>query len=168
MKPNTTQLQGADRKLQDGLRTHFSGARPITIAGKGYRPSGLVKILQAEIDAADVANAARLAWIAATKRSKQVQRDTAPVKRMLRAYIVSTFGESSTVLADFGMAPRKSRKKLTIEEKVVVVDKARATRAARHTMGTRQKQSIVGQAAAASTASGPTNGTGTKPPLGVT
>jgi hypothetical protein len=148
MKASTSQVQEVNRKLQDGLQTHLLGARPITIAGKAYKPADLVKLLQAEIDAANAANAARLAWIAATKSSKQLQRDVAPIKRMLRAYIVTTFGESSAALADFGMSPRKPRKKLTVDEKVQAVDKLRATRAARRTMGKRQKREGVAHAAA--------------------
>jgi hypothetical protein len=165
MKASTSQVQEADRNLQAGLRSHLSGAKAITIAGKAYKPADLVNLLQVEIDAANTANAARLAWIAATKTSKQVRRDTAPVKRMLRAFIVSTFGESSTLLADFGMVPRKTRKKLTVEEKAVAVDKLRATRAARRTMGSRQKRGIVARAATADGVApmAPTNGTATRP-----
>src|SRR5258708_37208472 len=102
MKANNTMVQSNDRRLQVGIEKHLSGAKPVTIAGKPYKFSEIVKLLQAEIDAANAAEAARLAWIASVKESKEIQRQTAPTKRLLRGFIITTFGETSTVLADFG------------------------------------------------------------------
>jgi hypothetical protein len=42
-------------------------------------------------------------------------------------------------LADFGLNPKKARTPLTIEEKAAAAAKRKATRAARHTMGSKQK-----------------------------
>ena len=53
------------------------------------------------------------------------------------------FSTSPDVLADFGINP-KARTPLTVEAKAAAVAKRTATRAARHTMGSRQKEGIKG------------------------
>ena len=170
-KVNNTDVRESGRRLQDGIKKHFKSSRSITIAGHDYRPEDLVKVLQEEIDAADAVEAARLGWSAAVRTSKELQQNTAPMKRALRGFVASMFGDTSAVLSDFGLKPRKARKAMTVDEKVLVVGKLRATRAARHTMGKRQKQQVVGEAtqrgarAGATTAgSSATNGSTTKPP----
>lgn len=59
------------------------------------------------------------------------------------------FGNSADVLADLGLASRKTRVPLTAEEKAVAVAKRNATRAARHTLGKNQKKDIKGAVKAA-------------------
>jgi hypothetical protein len=57
--------------------------------------------------------------------------------------VKATFGSSPDVLADFGLAP-KARAQVTVEAKAVAAAKRKATRAARHTMGPKQKKGITG------------------------
>src|SRR5258708_908868 len=113
---NTAMVQSSNLKLQAGIETHLLGSKPITIAGTAYKPSQIVRLLQREIDAIAAAESAWHTWIAKVRASKAIQRENAPTKRMLRALIVTLFGETSTVLADFGIRPRKSPKKLTVDE----------------------------------------------------
>ena len=61
----------------------------------------------------------------------------------LGSYVKATFGSSPDVLADFGLAP-KARAQVTVETKAVAAAKRKATRAARHTMGPKQKKAITG------------------------
>jgi len=61
----------------------------------------------------------------------------------LRAWVRAEFGVESTEAIDFGFpAPRKPVR--TLEEKTLAAARTKATRAARHTMGKRQKEEIRG------------------------
>ena len=54
-----------------------------------------------------------------------------PVLALLRKWIRVTFGEDETVLVDFGMTRTKTPRQLTGDEKLAMVTKIKATRAAR-------------------------------------
>jgi hypothetical protein len=59
------------------------------------------------------------------------------------AYVKAAYGNSPDVLADFGIQT-KARVPLTVDAKLTAAAKRAATRAARHTMGKRQKNAIKG------------------------
>jgi hypothetical protein len=94
------------------------------------------------------------------------------------AFVRATFSNSPDVLADFGLAPKKARTPLTVEQKAAAAAKREATRKARGTMGKKQKLAVMGNVtgvvvtpivtpAAASTAqpapSAPSNGSASAP-----
>ncbi len=56
--------------------------------------------------------------------------------------IIAFFGRGSPLLGQFGIKTRGNARPLTVEQKVLRAAKARATRAARHTMGSRQKAAV--------------------------
>ncbi|MGH7297701.1 MAG: hypothetical protein ACRELB_22375 [Polyangiaceae bacterium] len=60
------------------------------------------------------------------------------------AFLKATFGNSPDVLADFGLAPKKARTPLTVEQQVAAKAKRKATREARGTRGPVAKKEIVG------------------------
>jgi hypothetical protein len=60
----------------------------------------------------------------------------------LKDAMVAYFGKGSPLLTQFGIKPRQPRRPLTSEQNVVRAEKARMTRAARHTMGKRQKAGV--------------------------
>lgn len=55
----------------------------------------------------------------------------------------SMYGNQPAMLGDFGVSPRKTTK-LTPEQEVQAIAKRKATRAARHTMGAKQKLAVKG------------------------
>jgi hypothetical protein len=57
--------------------------------------------------------------------------------------VKAAFGSSPDVLGDFGIAP-KPRAQVTANAMVVANAKRAATRAARHTMGSKQRKAITG------------------------
>lgn len=65
--------------------------------------------------------------------------------QQVRAAIKGALGATNPALADYEIAPHKPRRALTTDEEAAKVAKAKATRAARHTMGKRQKEAIKGQ-----------------------
>ena len=60
------------------------------------------------------------------------------------AFVRATFGNSPTVLADFGLAPRKAPTPPSTATKVAAAAKRKATRAARGTTGPKKKLSTKG------------------------
>jgi hypothetical protein len=63
--------------------------------------------------------------------------------------VLAQFGDTqaaSSVLADFGFTPQKVPA-ITAEAQATAVEKNRATRAARHTMGPKQKKLVTGTVA---------------------
>jgi hypothetical protein len=60
------------------------------------------------------------------------------------AFVKASFGPTPDVLADFGLKPKKAPTPLTIEQKAAAAAKRAATRAARRTMGAKQKKAVKG------------------------
>jgi hypothetical protein len=60
------------------------------------------------------------------------------------AFVKTTFGNSPTVLADFGVAQKKAPTPLSVEAKAAAVAKRKATREARGTTGPKAKLSTKG------------------------
>jgi hypothetical protein len=78
----------------------------------------------------------------------------ARITKALQGIVAAAFGEESKAYAEFGFAPRKTTDK-SAETKALAVEKLRATRAARHTMGSRQKAAVHGDVSDASNATTP-------------
>ncbi len=62
----------------------------------------------------------------------------------IRAAAEAAFGESSTEFSDLGFSPRKKPVDLTSEQKQLRLARAQATRAARHTLGSRARKAVKG------------------------
>ena len=78
-------------------------------------------------------------------RERRARKTKALVSTCIQSISLSFAGQVDT-LADFGLTPRKARV-VTPEEQVIAAAKAKATRAARHTMGKKQKAAIKGTVA---------------------
>ena len=59
------------------------------------------------------------------------------------AFVKASFGNAPDVLVDFGLSPRKATTPLTAEQKAVASAKRKATRAARHVMGSKQRKAVT-------------------------
>jgi hypothetical protein len=131
-------------QLVAGTKKHFSTVSSLTFGNSTVTPAQIEASLQTLIDlrsAVDDAKAVAKAKIAAeaaqapSLRSQMVAFVT---------FVKATFGDSPDVLADFGLKPKKVRTPLTISQLAAAAAKRAATRAARHTMGTKQKQAVKG------------------------
>jgi hypothetical protein len=131
--------------LIDGANKHFPNAsQTLTVGGATYTATALKTLLQRVVDlreAVDVAKAAASARVAAEVAEAPSLRG---VVTAFAAYVKATYGNSPDTLADFGLSPRKARTPLTAEQNTVAVAKRAATRAARHTTGSKQKKAIKG------------------------
>src|ERR1700722_20252935 len=102
----------------------------------------VVAVLQARIDEGLAVQAARAALQAASKRLVAKRTSTGAFVTSLRAIVKGMF-QSPATLAEFGLQPRKSAKP-TLETKVAAVEKIKATRIARGTLGPKATARIKG------------------------
>jgi hypothetical protein len=136
-------LQQRIGSLIAGTQKHTPTGQ-LTFGGATYDATALVQLLQNLDDAITASDAAKAKWNDALKSKQDEQAKVRPVIRAYQSYLDSLLGNAPSTLADYGLAPRKVRTPLTVEEKAAAVAKGAATRAARHTMGTVQKKGIKG------------------------
>ena len=121
----------------------YVGKRSIVLGGTGWTAAALIAALDAEDDAIAGSNAAH----AALSKATDVLRDRSVTNHQLRVElqtaVAASFGTGSVAYTDFGYAVRKRRPR-SAEAIAAAAAKGRATRAARHTMGRRQRQAIHG------------------------
>jgi hypothetical protein len=131
-------------QLIAGAKKRLAGVASVTLESTSYTPAQIEDALQAFIDLRAAADAARALLTA----KLVVERDQAPAARRLMTAFVGhlrvAYGNSPDILADFGLQPRKVRAPLTTAQQADAIAKRRATRAARHTMGTAQKKKVKG------------------------
>ena len=147
------------RKVKAGLQKYYPGTN-LVLGGTTYSPAELQVFLQADVDANDASTVARAKWLGAVTAARATDATALPVLTAIEHAVQAQYAGSatqSTVMADFGYAS-PNRKVLTAAEKSAAAAKARATRAARHTMGSRQKAKVTGVVPAAG-AGGASSGT---------
>jgi hypothetical protein len=149
-----TQQQNVDQKLIDGFNKHAQTIPSLLIGGTSLKTADIIGTLQARIAAANAAVSTRATWQTAVKADHDERAKTKTFVSGLRQAIQVAFAGSIDVLADFGLAPRKQRV-VTPEEKAAASAKAKATREARHTMGSKQKKAIKGTVPQAAPATPP-------------
>ena len=133
-----------DRSLIAGIEKHFAVSERVLLEARRHSPAELVEILNERIALSEAVVAAKAAWEEAIRRERENAAKTARLVSALRKSLHLMFGNDLPSLNDFGISPHKERRALSGEEKLIVAAKIRATRAARHTMGKRQKAAITG------------------------
>ena len=143
-KPNKTQDAARAALMIKGVEKHYANVASLTVAGASHTPAEIVASLQTFVDLRQGVNDAR----AALRSKVAVERTQSPALRKLMSALVTvvkgSFGTSPDALADFGLAPNKARTPLTVEQKAAAAAKSKATRAARHTMGPKQRSEVKG------------------------
>jgi len=147
-KKNRTDETAADQKLIDGLTKHAATITSLVIGGVTMATKDIISTLQARITASQNAESTRATWQAAVVTDHAERTKTKTFVSGLRQGLIVAFTGQVDVLADFGLTTRKVVV-LTPAEKLARNAKAKATRAARHTMGSVQKAKVTGETAAA-------------------
>ena len=120
----------ADQAMIDGIVKHMGKAGAAVFGGENHKASELVAMLKTRIEKSTLADGARDAWRkAATEKNAWID-ETDPVLLAFKRYLLSHYGASSEILADFGLVP-KAKKTPTLATKYHATEKAKATRAAR-------------------------------------
>jgi hypothetical protein len=149
---NRTEQQTQDANVILGIQKNLLNVPTLNLAGKPITPADLEKLVQSRIDSANAIAPAKAKWTAAVQAYRTLNTQVTPVVRALRTYVINTYGPTSTVLTDFGFSPPKTTV-TSPEVKAAAAVKAKATRAARHTQGKKQKLAIKGTVATAPAAS---------------
>jgi hypothetical protein len=155
-KANKDQLQAADQNLVNGLQKHAATLPSLLIAGATVPTASLISTLQSRMAARTSTASARAALQAAIQAEQVEGTQTKTLVSGTKQALKVIFAGQITELADFGLKGPKVRTPLTPEQKVVVAAKAKATRAARHTLGSKEKAKITGATPAPVTAPSPT------------
>jgi hypothetical protein len=145
----TTIIQGKGqeaveaKQLSAGAAKHLGSTTQVTLLGSTLTPAEIVAKLDSIVTLRADVDAAR----ASTKAKIALESSNMPALRAFKSafvsYVKGAFGGQPDVLADFGITP-KARATSTVDAKAGAVAKRKATRAARHTMGTQQKKGVKG------------------------
>jgi hypothetical protein len=133
-----------DLQLLQGADKHLKKDWILYVAGKKYVASDIVTLLESRLDAAQETTLAKAAWHKVRAHEETLLQESAQAVAAFRQNMLAMFADSPDALADFGLTQRKAPRALTPAELVEKAAKAKATRAARHTMGSRQKKAIQG------------------------
>ena len=138
-KTDMRRLVGA---LRRGIEKHRK--QPRMIHAVTYTQAELLAFLdELELRFAEVARTHAAHQTAVVNREK-AQRAGAPLIAAIIEKAESECGNNAVTRADFGLAPRRKKGPKTAEAKLLMVEKARATRKKRGTMGKRQRKKIRG------------------------
>ena len=153
---NRTTLKTRNTGVAAGIDKHVSS--PILLGGVPYTPPELKNIFAAQTAALAAADALHTQWIDQVQAERAASKKANTVYRLLRTFLIAQHGPgANAMLNDFGMTAPKIRGAATVKVKADAVVKRKATRAARHTMGTVQRKSVTGASLAAGAAPAPTH-----------
>jgi hypothetical protein len=142
-KVSKTSLQTRIRDLVAGTQKHASNGQ-VSFGSKSYDAATLVKLFQSLADALDAADAARTRWQDALGSVRGLRSSVLPIVQGYREWIAVTYAGTPSLLADYGVSPRKVRAPLTAQQKAAAALKRKATREARGTLGSKQKKGVKG------------------------
>jgi hypothetical protein len=115
----------------------------MTVSGKPMKLSDLTAIYQAAIDTRTALVPQRAAFEKALTARDSAEVTRRATDKVLKAWVVNEFGADSSEAQEFGFPATKIAEK-SAATKATAVEKSLATRAARGTMGKRQKEKIKG------------------------
>jgi hypothetical protein len=118
-----------------GTNKHLPNGTSVTILGESLTPAQVGETLKSRVDARTAVDAAK----ASTKAKLANEQALAPSLRTVK----SAHQNSPDILADFGVHP-KARAPQTVETKTAAIAKRASTRAARGTLGSKQRLAIKG------------------------
>ena len=134
-----------------GLPNLPSTVTSFAVLGPTSTVATLTSVLQGYQALFDASAKADAAQAAAAEALAAVEPTATPFVAATKAALKAALGRKSMALETVGVTPDKTPTPLTPEQEVAKVAKAAATRAARHTMGAKQKAKIKGQVPPAGT-----------------
>jgi hypothetical protein len=138
--------------LLKGLDGVIPNGTSVTIAAKSVTKDELKAELQKELDLFlaihSQVGALKTSRLALSQALPQIRQDV----KNVRDALVGFLGRQNPLLQQMGIRASPGRRPATVEQKALRAQKVRATRAARHTMGARQRALVHGALPAASTA----------------
>jgi hypothetical protein len=142
-RPNTPSLVTAETTIVNHLPSVL-GKVQLPVNGEIMTTAQLVAVFQGHLDSITKVTALRAQLKAAIQSEDTLRASAKSATICLRNYVAAAYGDASTQYASLGFTMRKLAQK-SAEKKALAVEKLRATREARHTMGKVQKSKITGQ-----------------------
>lgn len=144
INPGTLKQEFID--LGSGLTTSPPGGQAsLVVGGKLTAVSALIDELDDYAAAYKAVEAAEEAHKVALAAREALEAHAMVRRTQIRAAIKGALGGWNPALLKYGMTPDKPPHALSAAELTLKVARAKATRAARHTMGKKQKEAIKGQ-----------------------
>jgi hypothetical protein len=142
--PSIQSVLAADQKLSDGYTKHAADVGNLVVGSQTFMSADIQAHVKLCADTQQAAEAARGALHEAVAAAKKARADSRPMIAALKQLVLIRFKDQDELLADFGLQPKKPRRKLTSDEKAAAAALGKSTRKARGTMGTRQKAKVKG------------------------
>ncbi len=141
----SNEAQGLELKIDKilaGIATAVPQGKTVDVDGKTFTVDELVKMLKTQKIIFARPRELRAALRRAVVDRKEAAPAVAEFLNALNAGLVSALGRDNPAIEELGFPPRKTRRDETVEEKLRRVAKAQLTREERHTLGSRQKESL--------------------------
>jgi hypothetical protein len=141
----TAKTQKLTDSILAGMPKLPSTLTSLSILGKTYTMADLATQLQVYKSKFDASGQAHAAAKTADDDVQKIAAEANEFVSEAKAALKAALGRKSSALETVGVKPDKTPAPLPLEKEVERAAKAKATRAARHTMGKKQKAAIHGQ-----------------------
>jgi hypothetical protein len=140
---NRPSVKARNTSVSAGIDKYVTGN--LTLGGVQYTPVTLKAVFLDENTALDSSDAKHKEWQDQVLATNAAAAKANAVYELLRSWVISQYGkQANTVLGAFGMPVPKAKGPKKPAAKVASAQKAKATRAVRHTMGSVQKKTVKG------------------------
>jgi len=123
------------------------------MGGKTFPKSNVIGTLSAYVASNQAASANKQKWSKSVTDEKAALAAARSMRALVKTLLQGRLGKTNPELTGYGFEPGKTPKK-SVKAKAGAVDKNKATRKARSTMGSKQKKAITGTPATSTLAQG--------------
>jgi hypothetical protein len=150
MRTSKPMQQAMDQKFIVAFNKYFGKKTKITVSETEYTPEQITQLVQSRVDTQTDVETLRGNYSQAVVKAKVTLAQSKPAYDDIKQAVLFTYGRNPAVLSEFGLTAKKQAGAKDVATKQAAIIQAKATRVARHTMGSRQKQKIKGVVAPAS------------------
>ena len=143
-KGTKIELQTSYIALIAGLQQNYQPGDVFDLPMGQMTRDQIIAEFQTFVNAAEATRSSNQAWRQDVQAERAAELAAAPVRTSVKAVLVGRYGKSSTQLLNYGIPPAKVPTVKSPAVKAAALAKSEATRAARGTKGSVQKQSITG------------------------
>ncbi len=130
------------QQMDAGVLKDIPGKTSLTIDGNAITGAQVDTKLKSYLSTIQAADAAKQQYLAAVNARRAVTVEARDFYQQLKKAVTVLFGSRSPLLDDFGLKPAKSKASRTSGQNAVSLAKRQNTRAARGTMGKKQKAKV--------------------------
>jgi hypothetical protein len=120
------------------LQKHVSKNTVIKIDGEAFKQAEIADLYVRHLALLQASEAAYENWLAAVAKEREAEKALRPARSVLAQFFKNQFGAKSQQAIDFGIKTRAAARP-TVEARSEAVEKSRATRAARHEVGKKER-----------------------------